>query len=284
MRFNTIKNITISLILIFPIIVLAAPAKKIIVLSPHAVEMLYAIGAGSNIIATTEYANFPDEAKNIPRIGGYYGIQIEKVMALNPDLIVTWSGGNKHSDLQQLKQLGLTLYDSNPTTLDSLATELENLGQLTGHSQQANKVATQYRQLLQQIAKNSHNKPKVRVFYQLWSEPLMTVARNSWIQQIIEVCRGDNVFAKAANDYPQLSIENVLLNNPQVIIQSQQQQNEPSIAWQQWPEISAVKNHHIYQINADLLHRPSPRTILGIQTLCNTLDKVRNEPIKNHHE
>ena len=251
------------------------PAKRIIALSPHGVEMLFAIGAGSSIIATTDYADYPAAAKNIPSIGGYYGIQIERVIELNPDLILVWQSGNKMEDINQLRDLGFNLFNSDPKRLVDVATDLEQLGKLTGHFVKAKQVADDYRQQLAEIKQQNQAKPVVKVFYQLWSTPLMTVAKGSWIQNLIEVCHGENVFYDAASEYPQISIENVLLTGAQVILQSQDEGNILGINWSDWPELPAVKNQHIYQFDADLLHRATPRAIQGVNAVCGALDKVR---------
>ncbi|EDQ02831.1 ABC transporter, periplasmic substrate-binding protein, putative [Shewanella benthica KT99] len=254
---------------------MAAPAKRIIALSPHSVEMLYAIGAGGSILATTDYADFPKSALDIPRIGGYHGIQIERVIELEPDLVVVWGSGNKAEDLQRLKDLGFNVYNSDPKTLEAVAEELKELGKLTGHQVEANKVADDYLAGLEALRKDNLAKPEVKVFYQLWSTPLMTVAKNSWIQQIIAVCHGENVYLDAANDYPQVSLESVLLKMPEVILQSQDEGNVLGVDWSEWQEIPAVNNQHIYQLNADLLHRAAPRALQGVQALCDALDKAR---------
>lgn len=254
---------------------IAAPAKRIIALSPHSVEMLYAIGAGEAIVATTDHADFPEAALAIPRIGGYHGVQVERILELEPDLVVVWGSGNKAEDITRIKELGFRVFDSNPDTLDEVADELESLGELTGHRVQAAKVAADYRQQLKLLRSENLAKSGVNVFYQLWSTPLMTVANNSWIQQIISVCHGDNIFADAANDYPQVSLESVVLKQPELILQSQDEGNIIGVDWSEWPEIPAVKNHHIYQLNADLLHRAAPRALLGVEALCDALDKAR---------
>lgn len=250
-------------------------AKRIIALSPQAVEMLYAIGAGDLIIAATDHADFPAAAKSIVSIGGFYGISMEKVIELNPDLIVSWNSGNQANDLSQLKALGFRLLNSDPKTLDEVAIDIERLGEATGHQVEAKLLAKQYRFKLQLLRQVNQSKSKVKVFYQLWSEPLMTVAKNSWVQQSIDVCNGENVFFNAASDYPQVSIENVLLTQAEVIIQSQDAGNLAGINWQQWPELPAVKQGHIYPLNADLLHRASPRSLLGVVALCEAFDSAR---------
>ncbi|AVV85623.1 cobalamin-binding protein [Shewanella putrefaciens] len=253
----------------------AQPAKRIIALSPHAVEMLYAIGAGDTIVAATDYADYPEAAKKIPRIGGYYGIQMERVLELNPDLIVVWDSGNKAEDINQLRTLGFNLYGSDPKTLEGVAKELEELGQLTGHVEEASKAAAAYRAELIRLRVENAKKSEPKVFYQLWSTPLMTVSKNSWIQEIMSVCHGQNVFYDADSDYPQVSLENVLLTLPDVILQSEEEGNVKGVDWRQWPEIPAVKKQHIYQLNADLLHRATPRALFGVQALCDALDKAR---------
>jgi vitamin B12 transport system substrate-binding protein len=253
----------------------AAPASRIIALSPHAVEMLYAIGAGDRIVATTDHADFPAAAKVIPRIGGYYGIQIERVIELNPDLIVVWGSGNKREDIERLTQLGYPIFNSDPKTLEAIGDDLKALGERTGHSVQSLQVAQQYLAKLEDLRNSNRDKPAVKVFYQLWSTPLMTVAKGSWIEQLIEVCHGNNVYADAENEYPQVSLEAVLLKMPQVILQSQDEGNVKGIDWTAWQEIPAVKHGHIYQLDADLLHRATPRAILGVEALCNALDEAR---------
>ncbi|QYK04506.1 cobalamin-binding protein [Shewanella sp. FJAT-52072] len=253
----------------------ARRAERIIALSPHSVEMLYAIGAGDAILATTDHADYPEAAKAIPRIGGYYGIQMEQVLALKPDLIVTWEGGNRAEDLEMLKKFGFTLFHSNPKTLEQVGQELIALGKLTGREAQAQQVADDYLARLAALRQEYAAKPKVRLFYQLWSQPLMTVGKGSWIEQIIQTCHGENVFLDTQGDYPQVSIETVLLKKPEVILRSQDEGNINGIDWQQWPEVPAVAKGHIYALDADLLHRAGPRAIDGVEVLCQALDKAR---------
>ncbi|MBE8168817.1 MAG: cobalamin-binding protein, partial [Shewanella sp.] len=208
-------------------------------------------------------------------IGGYHGIQIERILELSPDLIVYWGSGNKPDDITRLKQLGFKLYNSDPKTLDAVLLDLQTLGELTGRQKTAEKVVTDFQTKLDQLRQANHKKSKVKVFYQLWSNPLMTVSKNSWIQQLLEVCNGENVFYDAEGDYPQVSIENVLLAKPGIILASKDEGNLQGIDWSKWLMIPAVKNHHIYQINADFLHRPTPRALDGITEICQAVDNAR---------
>ncbi|ACA88335.1 cobalamin-binding protein [Shewanella woodyi] len=273
---HSVKRLLVAMVCFLSVsVAVAAPAKRVIALSPHSVEMLYAIGAGETIVATTDHADFPAAALDIPRIGGYHGVQIERVIELNPDLVLVWGSGNKAEDIDRIKSLGFKVFDSDPKTLEAVADELKALGELTGNKAQANRVGDEYLTQLAKLRKDNLAKQKVKVFYQLWSTPLMTVAKNSWIQQIIDVCHGDNVYIDAASDYPQVSLESVLLKMPEVILQSQDEGNVLGVDWNKWQEIPAVKQQHIYQLNADLLHRAAPRALLGVNALCEALDKAR---------
>ena len=226
-------------------------AERIIALSPHSVEMLFAMGAGDKIVATTEYADYPVEAKKIERIGGFQGILIERVLELNPDLIIIWQSGNKLEQSEQLKKLGFNLYYSQPTSLNSIANELIDLGELVGHQAQAKKLAEQFNRHLAKVSQQYANKKPVKVFYQLWPEPLQTAAGSSWIQHMIKLCQGDNIFSDAVNDYPKVSLENVVIRSPEVLIMPlANYQNKPDdINWQDWPELPAVKNKQLYHLD-----------------------------------
>lgn len=252
-------------------------ALRIVALSPHIVENLYAIGAGDKIIATVEHADYPAAAKAIPRIGGFYGISIEKLLALKPDLVIAWQGGNRAEDLAQLERLGIRLHYSNPHTPAEVADDLLALGKLTGNIAQSERAAQAYSTKLAAIQAHQQHKMPVTAFYQLWSEPMMTVAKNTWINQLMETCQSSNVFANSATDYPQVSIENVVVAQPQIIIIPDEKSAtpQPKINWQQWPEIPAVKQQLFISVNADLLHRFSPRMLEGLADMCDKIELSR---------
>ncbi|GAA6136038.1 cobalamin-binding protein [Oceaniserpentilla sp. 4NH20-0058] len=251
--------------------------QRIIALAPHAVELVFMLGAGDRIVATTEYADYPEAAKNIPRIGGYSGIQIERVLELKPDLIIAWQGGNKAQDIKKMQDLGLPVYLSITKKLDDIPKEMLSLGEKLGLKKIAQVNASEFNQRLAKIRLNNAKKSKVSVFYQLWSEPLRAMAAGSWINEMVEGCAGVNIFNDNALDYPQVSIENVLLAKPDVIVIPSQHGSkiEAGDKWASWPEIPAVKNKQIYFINGDLLHRFSGRILQGMQNLCDKFDIAR---------
>lgn len=252
-------------------------AQRIIALAPHAVELLYMLGAGDRIVATTEYADFPEAAKNIPRIGGYSGIQIERVLELNPDLIIAWKGGNKDQDIEQMQALGLPVYLSITKKLDDIPKEMLALGEKTGLQEKAQASALAFNTQLEKLREQNKSKIPVKFFYQLWSEPLRAVAAGSWINELLTGCGGVNIFDDRTLDYPQVSIETVLLQKPEIIIIPSQHGSkiEAGDKWASWPEIPAVKNQQIHFINGDILHRFSGRILLGMQAVCDVMDQAR---------
>lgn len=261
---------------LFSMTALAEEPMRIVTLAPHAAEMVFALGAGDWLVGTTEFSDYPEAAKAVPRVGGYHGMQIEKIVALQPDLVITWSGGNQPSDLAKLQKLGLPLYDSSPKTAEAVADDLIAIGQALGREAQAQQLADDYLQRLEQLRLTYADRDKVRVFYQLWHEPLMTVAKESWLDPLISLCGGSNVFHDNANPYPQISVENVVVSMPEAILLPQEQGAENSRQlWARWDEIPAVAKDQFYELDADLLHRTTPRLLDGVESLCLALDQVR---------
>ncbi|MDK1287190.1 cobalamin-binding protein [Pseudoalteromonas sp. B95] len=252
--------------------------SRIIALAPHIVENLYAIGAGDKIVGTVEYADYPEAANRIPRIGGYHGIQLEKVLALAPDLVIVWKNGNKEADIEKLKSLGIPIAYSVSKDIRQVPTELIKLGELTGHKAQAEQLADKFNQRYQQIIKQFQGKVSLDVFYQLWPSPLMTTNGKTWIHQTLNMCGVRNVFAEAATEYPQISLENVIAKHPQVIIIPNEKATKqpPQVQWQKWTEIPAVKHGQYIEVDADLLHRFSTRMLEGVQDMCDKLHASRN--------
>lgn len=249
----------------------------ILALSPHVVEMLYAIGAGKQIVATTDFADYPEQAKSIERVGNYASLKIERVVEIKPDIIIAWKTGNPDDDLQRLRALGFKLAYSDPKSLHDIAKEMLDFGQLTGNYQQAQKAATDYLEKLENIITRYKDKPMVPVFYELWSHPLSTIAKGAWPQFHLDVCKAQNPFYQASNSYPQVGIEQVLTKDVALIIQplSVNQVDKKGFNWHKWTTIKAVKHKRIIQPDADMLHRMTPRVLIALEQLCEQIDNTR---------
>ena len=251
--------------------------QRIIALAPHIVESLYAIGAGEQIIGTTANADYPKAAENILRVGNYARLQIEKIIQLKPDVIIAWKTGNPMDDLARLEKYQLKVVYSHPQILEDVANELIMLGKITGRVAVANSVTKKYLLNLQKIKQKYATQNKVRVFYELWSRPLRTVANKAWPQQQMELCGASNPFADAQDDYPSVGLEQVLVTLPQVVIQpGQHSADSPDgLNWLQWQHIPAVKNNFIFHPNADKAHRMTIRMLDEVVVLCEQIDAAR---------
>lgn len=250
---------------------------RIIALSPHIVEMLYSIGAGEQIIATTEFSDYPIAAKKIPRIGNYLRLQIERIVELKPDYIIAWQGGSPNDDLTRLKKLGFNIIYSSPKSFADIALDLQTFGKISGHQQAANKLALTFLRRLKNIKAKYQNKPLINTFYELWSTPLTTIAKGSWPQQHLDICHAANVFYDTASPYPIVGIEQVISKNIQLMIVplSTNQTNKQGYNWQKWPLINAVKNKQFIYPNSDKMHRMTLRALDELEYLCEEIDVVR---------
>ncbi len=251
--------------------------QRIIALSPHSVELLYAIGAGEKIVGVITHSDYPDAAKKIEEIGDHRGITIEKLISLKPDLIVTWSSNNKINQVEQIKKLGFNVVNSDPQTLNAIASDLRLLGKVTGHQKQAETVAKKFELELEILTQKYQDRKPVKTFYQLWSKPLMTISKNSWINQFITRCGGINVFHDATSPYPKISTENILLSKAEIILipDDTQTRSHELFNWNQWDVLPAVKNKQIYYPNAKILHRPTPRVLGPMKEVCEFIENAR---------
>lgn len=256
---------------------LAMPARRIISLSPHITEILFALGAGARIVGTTAQSNYPEAARQIQRIGDYQGLDIEAIVALQPDLIISWPSGNPQRQLQTLKQLGLPLFASDPQRLKDIPGTIQNLGRLTGTDAQAARLAADFQRRLQALRDRYRNKAPVAVFVQLWAQPLITVNDRQLISDVIQLCGGRNVFGDLAALAPHVSTEAVLQANPDVIITTAETGIDPPALsnWHRWPALKAIRTGQLYGIDPLIISRPTPDILDGATRMCRILERSR---------
>lgn len=257
---------------------LPKPAQRIISLAPHVTEMLFSIGAGDRIIGVVNFSDYPEEAKKIQRVGSYNRFDLETIISLQPDLIVAWKSGNPETQIKKLREMGMLVYLTEPRNFEDIAVNIERLGQLTGNYDSAVKVTKSFRKQYQDLRKQYENKSKVTVFYQVWSQPLVTINGEHLIGAVIELCGGENVFKELSVLAPHISVEAVLQKNPEVIIAGARDGVRPDWLddWKKWSGLQAVKKGNLFHVHADLLHRHSPRILQGMEKVCSYLDQVRD--------
>lgn len=246
---------------------LPKPAQRIVSLAPDITENLFAIGVGPNIIGTIKESDYPSSAKSIPRVGDYAGIDLERIISMHPDLIVTWSNTFSRQ-LNLLKESGIPVYSTAPKHLADVTRTLNNLGCLTGHKRAANQAAAQFSAKLLQLREHYQTQKPVTVFYQIGSYSLITINKDSWINEAIELCGGKNVFADLKLTAPEVSDEAVMVANPQVIVSDAENENWKE-RWQAW------KGVRLYSVNADWISRAGPRLLDGVEQICRDLQDSR---------
>lgn len=260
---------------------LPRPARRIISLAPHVTELLFAAGAGGLIVGAVEYSYYPEQAKRIPRVGNNLQLDLERIVALKPDLIVVWLHGNAQRQLDMLLKLGIPVFYNEPHRLNDIARSLERFGRLAGTDAAAQSAARAFSARESDLRARYAGRPPVRVFYQVWDRPLMTINGNQIINDVIALCGGQNVFADLKPLVPPVSIEAVLDADPEAIVTAIVDPNVQSglEIWKQWPHLTATARNNFLFIPADLITRHTPRILDGAQQLCENLDKARmNRP------
>ena len=256
---------------------LPAPARRIVSLAPHITETLFAAGAGSRLVGTVDYSDYPAGAKRVARIGSYANLNLETIVALKPDLVIGWQSGNASAHLERLKKLGIPLFLSQPDRIEDVARNLDEFGQLAGTSDIARPAAAAFGARLAALRQRYAARPTVRTFYQIWKEPLMTVGGSQIIGSVIRLCGGENVFARLETMAPTVSVEAVLAADPEAIVASGMGEARPDWLddWRRWPKLTAVARDNLFFIPPDLIQRHTPRLLDGAERLCLALETAR---------
>lgn len=253
------------------------PAQRVISMAPHATELLFAAGGGARVVGAMNYSDYPEAAKTIPLVGSNSQIDMERVLALKPDLIVVWHTGNTARQIAQIESLGVPVFHSEPRRLAQVADNIERLGQLLGTVPAAQAAAGAYRAKLSGLEARYGKRPPVTVFYQIWDQPLYTLNDAQIASDAIRVCGGRNVFGGLKVVAPEVSLEAVIAADPEAIMAGKRYDpaNPGLKLWEPYRSMTAVKRGNLLTVDGEMLTRPGPRAIDGAQQLCEALDAVR---------
>lgn len=255
---------------------LEKPAQRIITLAPHLAELVFAAGAGEHIIATVEWSDYPAEAVELPRVGDSFRVDMERVISLNPDIVLAWGSGTPQETVNGLRTLGLKVAVLQPTDLESIARQMEWVGRLTGEMDAAEAAAENFRVRRDALAKEFSGRATVSVFYQISSQPLYTVSDAHSISALIRLCGGRNVFAELEQVAPAVSREAVLARNPEAVVAGKYSATVESLEeWREWPELAATRMNNLFTVPAELVARATPRILDGAEILCERLETAR---------
>ncbi|ERJ18790.1 putative vitamin B12 transport protein [Salinisphaera shabanensis E1L3A] len=260
---------------------LDAPATRIVALAPHLVENLYSAGLGDRIVGAVSYSDYPPAARAIPEVGGYTNISLEAVVSKDPDLVVAWASGQggDPATLARFEALGIPVYVDRPRQLEDIARAIRDLGVLGDTREVADAAASRFERRLSSLRERYSTRSPVSVFYQVWDDPLQTLAGEQFVGQVIRLCGGRNIFADAVSLAPKVGIESVLERDPQAIVASGMGDERPDWLddWRDWPGLQAVENDHLFFVAPDIIQRATMRVLDGATTLCRQLESVRRD-------
>ncbi len=260
------------------VVSLAQPAKRIVSLAPSTTELLYAAGGGTRLVGAVDYSDYPPAARRVPRVGGAGSLDLEAIVAQRPDLVLAWAGGNSRDQVARLQAVGIPVFWADPQHLTDIPSVVERFGRLAGTEAAARAAARIWRARLRALRARYRDRRPVRVFYQIWDQPLMTVNGRQMISDVLRLCGGVNVFADLPALAGTVSREAVLAADPQVIIVSGAGAARPAWlrAWRRWPQLSAVKLDQLYVVPPDIIQRQGPRILDGAERICVDLQHARD--------
>ncbi len=252
-------------------------SPRIVSLSPHITELLFAAGAGDEVVGVDNASDYPDAARRVPRVGEVGALDVERLLTLKPTLVVVWGGGTTTGQLAELERLNLHSYITEQRHLDDVGTALEEFGRLAGTSQVAERAARRYEQELAALRARYAGRPRLTVFYQVWDRPLYTLSGTHPVSEVLSLCGGENVFGDLGPLAPQVDREAVLARDPQVILiaaagtEGARQAHE----WARFASLRAVASGAVYNVEPALLGRMTPRIVDGVRQGCERRDAAR---------
>lgn len=257
-------------------LILPRSAERVVTLAPNLAELLFAAGAGQKLKAVVEYSNFPAEVTRIPRVGDAFRLDLERIVNLDPDLVVAWQSGNPQAALQKLQSLGLKVLQIEILSPEDIADTVETLARATGTEDTGFEAAAHLRHKITSLRNDNRDKPVVDYFYQVATRPLYTVNGEHIISRGLELCGAKNVFADLASLAPQINRESVLLADPRVMIAADDGQGSRSLeTWNEWPRMRAVAGQNMLYLPADQISQATPRFLDSIGFACDYFDRVR---------
>lgn len=267
------RFLCIILCLWLPAAAIAQPAQRVISLAPNLTELAYAAGLGDKLVGVSAYSDFPPQAKDIEQVASWQGVNVERILALKPDLVLVWRGGNPQRPLEQLSSLGIRVLYLDPESIEQIAKTLEQLSAYSQHPQLAQDVAHRLRQQRDQLKQQYARTTPLPVFIQFGTQPLFSVSKATLQSEVVSLCGGKNIFEESRAPWPQVSREQVLVRQPRVIVVTGDKQQKQTISdfWQ------PALNVPILTLNPDWFSRAGPRILLAAQQLCTELQPLKME-------
>jgi iron complex transport system substrate-binding protein len=249
--------------------------QRIVSVAPSVTETLFALGLGDRMVGVSSYCQFPPEALKKEKVGGYINPSLEKIVALRPDLVIGIAEGDLKTFVDKLAKLKIPVYITNPKNVSEVITSMQHIGEVTYSVQSAQRVTQAMKERIQAIRTKVQGRPHPRVLHVLNFEPLISAGKGTFVDDLIRLGGGRNIAETAQGKYPRFSLEEVLAVDPEVIILASMRSDDPLTEqrrwWERWKTITAVRQGRIHVLNSDLIHRPSPRIVDGLEQVARAI-------------
>jgi iron complex transport system substrate-binding protein len=251
--------------------------KRIVSIAPGATEMLFAAGAGKLVIATVEYSDEPLAAQRVPRIGDGIAVDMERVVALKPDVVVVWPGGGNPAQIAQLEKLGLPLYRQQVNALGDIPGSLRRLGELAGTQPAADAAAKDVATRLARLTRRYSGGARPTVFLQVWGRPVYTIGGRHLMTDALRYCGARNVFSDLTDNGPAVDVEAVIARDPEFIVAVAPPGSAAGwlAEWKRFPRLKAVRDDRLIKFEDWRLSRLGPSAVFGTEALCRAIDARR---------
>ena len=258
----------------------SGPAERVVAFAPHVSEMMFAIGAGDQLVGVSSWSDFPREVLELPVIGDAFSVDQEQLSLLQPDLLLVWESGMPAHTVDELRSLGYRVESIRTRDLADVATAMIRIGELTGRSDSAQIAAQQFTAAIDQLREKYREVETIDVFFQISARPLYTVNREHFISEIISLCGGRNVFDDLDELAPSVAVEAVLDRNPEVMLAGTNAGDGAFDEWGRWPGLAANRYGNQFLVPDETIGRPTPRLAMAGQSVCIALDQARRNRAK----
>ena len=257
----------------------AAPAaySRIVTLAPNLTELVFAAGAGENLVGVSAYSDYPPEVTELPVVGDAFTIDQERLALLKPDLLLAWQSGTPAHIVDELRQAGYVVETIRTQKLGDISAAMRRIGSLTGQQYHAKGAADEFDSGLKLLGQQHAGAERIRVFYQVSKRPLYTVSEGHFVSELIALCGGDNVFADLEGLAPGIDVEAVIDRDPEVMLAATDAGADAFSEWDRWPNVASSRYGNRFLVPADEISRPTPRVLTAGAAICDALQSAREQ-------
>jgi len=249
--------------------------SQIVTLAPNLTELVFAAGAGDNLVGVSAYSDYPPAVTGLPVVGDAFTIDQERLALLKPDLLLAWQSGTPAHVVDELRQAGYVVETIRTQKLSDISAAVLRIGDLTGRQHHAKRAADKFDAGLRILGQQYATSARIRVFYQVSKRPLYTVSKGHFVSELISLCGGNNVFADLEDLAPGIDVEAVIDRDPEVMLAATDAGADAFVEWDRWPNVASSRYGNRFLLPADEISRPTPRVLTAGAAICDALQTAR---------